>query len=187
MSVHVTCDHPRGRAAATRLKRRATAFLAALGKGDAELSVLVVGDRGIRRLNREWRGKDVATDVLSFPAATEHAGDLIGDVVVSLDTAARVAEAEGRPLVEELDRYLVHGILHLLGFDHETEAEAEAMAAQEDEVLARHGMVTAARAAHAPSLPAKRTRPKSKSRSASPSRSRPRSAAAPRSSRKKSR
>jgi probable rRNA maturation factor len=184
VSVHVTCDHPRGRAAAARLKRRATAFLAALGKGDAELSVLVIGDRGIRRLNREWRGKDIATDVLSFPAATEHAGDLIGDVVLSLDTAARVAEAEGRPLVDELDRYLVHGILHLLGFDHENEAEAQAMAAQEDEVLARHGMVTASRS---PSPSAERrgaSRSRSRSRS-SGARSRP--ASAPRSSRKKPR
>ena len=181
MSVHVTCDHPRGRAAATRLKRRATAFLAALGKGDAELSVLVVGDRGIRRLNREWRGKDVATDVLSFPAAVEHAGNLIGDVVVSLDTAARVAEAEGRPLVEELDRYLVHGILHLLGFDHETEGEAEAMAAQEDEVLARHGMVTASRV--------RVSEPTVRSRSRSTSRPVPRSGSrsASKASRKKSR
>jgi probable rRNA maturation factor len=185
LSVHVTCDHPRGRAAATRLKRRATAFLGALGKGDAELSVLVVGDRGIRRLNREWRGKDVATDVLSFPAAAEHAGALIGDVVVSLDTAARVAEAEGRPLVEELDRYLVHGILHLLGFDHETEAEAKAMAAQEDEVLARHGMVSAARAAHAPSPRAKRGGGSGAARSRA--RPGPRSGSASKSSRKKSR
>jgi probable rRNA maturation factor len=146
VTVHVLSDHPRGRAAAPRLKRRAEAFLAALGKEGSELSLLVVGDRGIRRLNREWRGKDVATDVLSFPSAPEGAGALLGDVVVSLDTAARVARAERRPVAEELDRYVVHGILHLLGMDHETPREARVMAAREDELLTGHGLVTRARA-----------------------------------------
>lgn len=143
MTVHLTCEHPRGRRAAARLRRRAAALLAAVGREDAELSILLVGDRGIRRLNREWRGHDVATDVLSFPQ--DGPGHLLGDVVISLDTAARVARAERRPVADELDRYLVHGLLHLLGLDHESEGEARAMAAREDELLAGHGLVTAAR------------------------------------------
>jgi probable rRNA maturation factor len=145
VNVQIQCEHPRGHAAAARLRRRARAFLGRLGMEDAQLSILLVGDRGMRRLNRTWRGMDVPTDVLSFPAA-ESARPLLGDVVLSLDTAARVARAERRPLEEELDRYLVHGILHLLGFDHERGPEdARAMASREDEVLGGEGMVAAAR------------------------------------------
>src|SRR5215208_2771267 len=174
MNVHVLCEHPRGRSAATRLKRRASAFLASLGHDGAELSILLVGDRGMRRLNRAWRGHDVSTDVLSFPAAESKAA-LLGDVVISLDTATRVARAEQRSVVDELDRYLLHGILHLLGFDHETEGEARAMAAREDEVLGAHGMVSAVRR----EVPKPAAKPRSSSRSGA--RSSSRSGAGPRS------
>jgi probable rRNA maturation factor len=146
VKVQVQCEHPRGQVAAVRLRRRARTFLARLGKEDAELSILLVGDRGMRRLNRSWLGKDVPTDVLSFPAAPSvaTAGRFLGDVVLSLDTAARVARAERRPVAEELDRYLVHGILHLLGFDHERgPRHAARMALAEDGVLGAEGMVAA--------------------------------------------
>ena len=87
MIVHARSEHARGGAAARRLCRRAREYLQALARSDAELSILVVGDAAIRRLNRRWRGHDRPTDVLSFPAAG--AGGLLGDVVVSLDTARR--------------------------------------------------------------------------------------------------
>ena len=110
------------------MKRFFPACLAALGREDAELSILLVTDRRIRALNREWRGQDRATDVLSFPISEPPgSGSLLGDVVISLDTAARRARAEGRPIGAELDRYLAHGILHLLGYDHAEPEEKEEM------------------------------------------------------------
>lgn len=140
--VHARSEHARGAAAARRLRTRAHRYLAALGIHDAELSIVVVTDAAIRRLNRRWRGKDRATDVLSFPVGGPPGG-LLGDVVVSLDTARRVAREEGRRAGEELDRYLAHGLLHLLGHDHERPRQARRMASAED-ALVGAGMVTAA-------------------------------------------
>ena len=137
----VRSEHARGASAARRLRERARRYLSALGREDAEVSILLVGDAAIRRLNRTWRGKDEATDVLSFPQAEGGAGRLLGDVVISLDTAGRVARSEGRRLGAELDRYLAHGLLHLLGHDHARPAEARRMAAAED-ALVGEGMVT---------------------------------------------
>lgn len=147
MTVRVRNDHRRGAAAARRAGRKARAFLVALGRGEAELSILVCSDAVIRRLNREWRGRDRATDVLSFPLTEPAgAGPWLGDVVLSLDTAERRARQEARPLAAELDRYLAHGILHLLGHDHERAAEAARMAAAEERLLRGEGMVGAASA-----------------------------------------
>ena len=143
MTVRIRSEHARGTAAARRLRDRARRYLSAVGRADAELSILLVGDAAIRRLNRAWRGKDAATDVLSFPQAAP-GGPLLGDVVISLDTAERVARREGRGVGAELDRYLAHGILHLLGHDHARPAEARRMAAAED-ALVGEGMVTGSR------------------------------------------
>lgn len=108
------------------LREDARALLRHLGLGSAELSVVVCDDAFIHALNRQWRGKDAPTDVLSFPMEEE---GLLGDVVISLETAAR----DGTP-VRVL---LVHGLLHLLGYDHETgEEDAREMRAREDELLA---------------------------------------------------
>jgi probable rRNA maturation factor len=146
VTVRLASEHPRGAPAARRLRARAAAFLAALGRAEAELSVLLVTDRRIRTLNRRWRGKDRATDVLSFPLSEPPGiGPLLGDVVISLDTAARRARAEGRPVSRELDRYLAHGVLHLLGYDHERPEEARVMAAKEAELAHAEGLVGAAR------------------------------------------
>ncbi|HSN92911.1 MAG TPA: rRNA maturation RNase YbeY [Anaeromyxobacteraceae bacterium] len=145
MTVLASSSHPRGAAAARRLAARARAWLAALGRPDDELSVLVAGDRAIRALNRRWRGIDRATDVLSFPLSDPPgSGPILGDVVVSLDTAARRARAEGRPVGSELDRYLAHGLLHLLGYDHERPEDARVMAMKEAELARREGLVDAA-------------------------------------------
>ena len=143
--VRVRSEHARGGGAARRLGRAARRFLAALGRADAEVSVLVTGDAAMRSLNRAWRGQDAATDVLSFPGAPVPGRRLLGDVAISLDTARRRCRKEGRALGAELDRYLAHGLLHLLGHDHLRPAEARRMAAAEEALLAGQGMVGAAR------------------------------------------
>jgi probable rRNA maturation factor len=145
MIVRIGSEHPRGGAAARRLRARAAAYLTALGRHDAELSILLVTDRRIRALNRDWRAKDAATDVLSFPQSEPPgAGSLLGDVVISLDTAARRARAERRAVGAELDRYLAHGLLHLLGYDHERPGDARVMAVKEAELARAEGLVGAA-------------------------------------------
>jgi probable rRNA maturation factor len=105
----------------------------------------VVGDGAIRRLNRRWRKIDSATDVLSFPGGempTPLRGPaILGDVVISFDTAARRARKSGVIVQRELDRYLAHGLLHLLGYDHQTRREAFEMAAKEEELLGDRGLI----------------------------------------------
>jgi len=97
-------------------------------KGEREVSVLFCGDRRMRSLNRRYRRIDRSTDVLAFPA---DAGDTLGDIVVSIPYAARQARRRGEPVSREVDRLLVHGFLHLLGYDHETdEGETDALEAR---------------------------------------------------------
>src|SRR2546430_7300576 len=90
-----------------------------LDQRQAELSLALVTDREIHSLNRQYRGKDKPTDVLSFPLADALQPSLLGDVVISSETAARQAQRRGHSLREELQTLLIHGILHLLGYDHE--------------------------------------------------------------------
>jgi len=144
MTVLVSSEHPAGAAAVRRLRTQARVYLAALGRAEAELSVLVTTDAGIRRLNRRWRGVDRSTDVLSFPLSDPPgAGPLLGDVVISVDTAVRRGGDDARAVRRELDRYLAHGILHLLGFDHERRADALVMASREAELVRADGLVGA--------------------------------------------
>ena len=84
-----------------------------------ELAVVLAGDRTLRTLNARYRGKDKPTDVLSFPGPGGEEG--LGDVVISLETAARNARVLGRTLPQELDVLALHGFLHVLGYDHETD------------------------------------------------------------------
>jgi probable rRNA maturation factor len=110
------------------LARKARIVLDAIGLGGSELSLRLVRDPEIRALNRDYRGRDRATDVLSFSLREGEFGDVteaIGDVVISLDTAARQAEEHGFTVGEEVERLLVHGILHLAGFDHEISPREE--------------------------------------------------------------
>jgi rRNA maturation RNase YbeY len=139
-AVLVTSVDRRAPVFAGRLRRSARRLLRGLGLDGAELSVVLVSDAEMRRLNRRWRGKDRATDVLSF-AQREGAGGapdgLLGDVVISVDTARRQAGARGATLAREGDRLLVHGLLHLLGYDHErSPAEARRMQRRERALLA---------------------------------------------------
>ncbi|HLL05002.1 MAG TPA: rRNA maturation RNase YbeY [Myxococcaceae bacterium] len=144
--VTVQVAHAQGEALARPLASLARTFLEQLELHGCELSISLVGDRAIRRLNRTWRKKDKATDVLSFPA-----GDLpkgtpgprqLGDVVISMDTAKRQAREYGRTLESEVARYLAHGVLHLLGYDHERSYDARKMAALEEKLLGGSGMVS---------------------------------------------
>lgn len=104
-----------------RIQTLTQKILAASGAPAAELSLDLVGDRRIRRLNRQYRGRDYPTDVLAFPMreVAGPASSLLGDVVISLHTAARQAEARGHSLDHEVVMLLIHGTLHLCGYDHE--------------------------------------------------------------------
>jgi probable rRNA maturation factor len=113
----------------------ANAMLERLDLGDAELSILLTNDETIRTLNREHRHKDRPTDVLSFHLENRGAlkgantPTLLGDIVISLDTAARQARGRKRPLLAELRWLLAHGILHLIGYDHATVKQKREMTA----------------------------------------------------------
>jgi probable rRNA maturation factor len=120
------------------LKRLIERVLAAAGESSSELSVELVGDRRMRRLNRLYRNKDRATDVLAFPMreATNPHPSLLGDVVISMRMAARQAKEAGHSVDEELAMLLIHGVLHLCGYDHERgEREARRMARRERAIL----------------------------------------------------
>ncbi|PKI47167.1 hypothetical protein CRG98_032438 [Punica granatum] len=119
-------------------KTRDTAIQDVGGYQSVELSVLLCNDEFIRKLNKEWRDEDHATDVLSM---SQHVPELklpilmLGDIVISVETAARQAEERGHTLLDEIRILLVHGLLHLLGFDHELSEEAETEMEKEEEIL----------------------------------------------------
>ena len=109
-------------------------LLNALGKRGATLSLTLVNDDAIRLLNREYRGKDASTDVLSFPLDGPADGEveaLLGDVVISVDTARRQSAEYAAPLQRELYRLLIHGLLHLVDYDHATVAQRRVMRREE--------------------------------------------------------
>ncbi len=118
-----------------RLRSRARRTLRELGLGRAELSLRLVDDAEMRDLNAAFRGRASTTDVLAFPLLEgDHAGfrgNLLGDVVISIDTADRQARRGRRRLDAELQRLLIHGVLHLVGHDHEEPAQARLMRAEE--------------------------------------------------------
>ncbi len=124
------------------MRRTASRILSALACPDAELSVLIVSDEEIREFNRDFLGRDRPTNVISFPMQEgEESGlhaDLLGDVVISADTAARDAAEAGTDFEKELYFLLLHGILHLVGFNHEgtSAEEVRRMEAKEDEIFA---------------------------------------------------
>ena len=122
-----------------RLDRLARAILSDVGETSAELGILFVGDQRMRGFNRQYRGKDRTTDVLAFAMREgPHSSEtLLGDVVIAVPTAARQARQGQRSLDEELTVLLVHGILHLLGYDHEvSRSEAIRMHRKEREIKA---------------------------------------------------
>ncbi|MER8828279.1 rRNA maturation RNase YbeY [Mesorhizobium sp. M0938] len=130
-------------AALTRLVDRAVAaaFAETGAAGRSELSIVFSDDAHIRNLNVGWRGKDKPTNVLSFPAFPLGKGGplppMLGDIVLAAETVAREAALEDKPLDNHITHLVIHGLLHLLGHDHETDAEAEEMEAVERAALAR--------------------------------------------------
>jgi probable rRNA maturation factor len=145
------------------IRARGGKMLEHLALEDVELSVALVDDATIHELNRAYRKKNKPTDVLAFPIQTRGAepepGDrargaaLLGDVIVSIDTARRQARARRRPLLDELTMLLAHGLLHLLGHDHRTDAEERAMTARTRELE-----VAAATRARRPPAPKRRAK-----------------------------
>ncbi len=134
---------PAGQVHGLRLQRLARRFLKSLALDSVELSLSLVRDRQIQALNKQWRDKDKATDVLSFPAGELVGPGLrqLGDVIISLETAKRAAPDFGSTLEHELALYLAHGLLHLLGHDHHTKREARAMQKLEVVLLGHAGML----------------------------------------------
>jgi rRNA maturation RNase YbeY len=138
MAVHVRFRLGRARVKQARFVRLAEQVLTAAGESESELSVELVGDRRMRQLNRVYRHKDRTTDVLAFPMreSDNPCPALLGDVVISVPTALRQAREVGRSPDEELAALLVHGVLHLCGYDHErNKDEATRMRRRERAIL----------------------------------------------------
>ena len=148
-SIDVVIASARWRRAprAASVVRRAIAAAAPARARNAGLSVILTSDRAIRTLNRRWRGRDKSTNVLSFPAPPP-AGRKpsrglprhLGDIVLAYETVAREARAEGKRLDHHIAHLALHGFLHLLGYDHESHGQAEAMERRERRILARLGV-----------------------------------------------
>jgi probable rRNA maturation factor len=130
-------------AAAERAVRAAFAAAELSCRPDAELSVVLSDDAQVQVLNRDWRGKDAPTNVLSFPGAEDEEiedAQLLGDIVVAHETVAREAESEGKTFLDHFTHLVVHGTLHLFGYDHLTPDEAEDMEEIERVALSQLGI-----------------------------------------------
>lgn len=110
-----------------------------LPQKETELSLVLTDDASIRAINAEWRNKDKATNVLSFPAFDIAPGDapgpMLGDIIIARETVEREAQEENKSFDQHLHHMIVHGLLHLLGYDHENDEEAEEMEGLEREIL----------------------------------------------------
>ena len=113
---------------------------------DAEVAVMLTDDAGIRTLNKNWRGIDKPTNVLSFPALQpERVRDddvprMLGDIAIAYETTRKEADTEHKPFEHHLSHLAVHGFLHLIGYDHETDDDAEVMESLERDILAQLGI-----------------------------------------------
>ncbi len=137
-------EWPDESALALLAEQAVSSVVAELGKGSEgspELSLVFTDDPHIQKLNADWRGKDGPTNVLSFPAFPVPPGaglpPMLGDIVLAAKTVSREANLDGKPLEHHIAHLIIHGFLHLVGHDHETEAEAEAMESIERRALAR--------------------------------------------------
>jgi probable rRNA maturation factor len=143
-TVEIVIESPlwkRARNVKALLRRAITTAAATVSTTDGELAIVLTNDSAIRALNRDWRCKDTATNVLSFP--TGETGQaratprLLGDIVIAYETTEREARAEHKPFAHHLAHLAVHGFLHLAGYDHAAEDEADAMETLEAAILAR--------------------------------------------------
>jgi len=129
-----------------RLSEILDSIFVRLGFGDveSELSVVFTDDVSMRQINNRWRGLNKPTNVLSFPAFSLQKGEcpraLMGDIVFALETITYEAQQQQKPFFNHLTHLMVHGILHLLGFDHQTPQEAEQMEALERKILSLHAI-----------------------------------------------
>ena len=128
--------------AASIVRKAVAAAAKAASTPHAELAIVLTDDSAIQALNREWRGHDAPTNVLSFPAQQQTRAQrgtpvALGDIVIAYQTTAREAVAEGKPFRNHLAHLAIHGFLHLLGYDHETDREADAMERLEVRILKR--------------------------------------------------
>ncbi|MGB6350800.1 MAG: rRNA maturation RNase YbeY [Pseudolabrys sp.] len=111
-----------------------------LSTGAGEVSIVLMDDSEIAKLNRDWRGIDKPTNVLSFPASGQKAGNnvpLFGDIIIAYETLERECDAENRIFLHHLAHLAVHGFLHLIGYDHQTDAQADEMETLESKIMAR--------------------------------------------------
>lgn len=123
-------------AAEQTVREAITAAAGAVEAGDGEVSVVLTDDATIRVLNRNWRKIDKATNVLSFPAPDNAAGEkMFGDIVIAYETLARECDEEDRIFLHHLAHLTVHGFLHLIGYDHQTDSDADAMEALESKIM----------------------------------------------------
>ncbi len=130
--------------AATVVRKAIRGAAKATSTARSGLAIVLTHDSAIRRLNRQWRGFDKPTNVLSFPAGAppvpRSAIRALGDIVIAYETTAREARSEGKPFHDHLAHLAVHGYLHLLGHDHENDGDAEAMERLEVRILRRLGI-----------------------------------------------
>jgi probable rRNA maturation factor len=128
-------------AGAEAIVRRSIAEAAVPSGAKGELAIVLTDDASIRALNKQWRGRDEPTNVLSFPALAPFTNSrqprLLGDIVIAYETTEREAAEQGKRVADHLAHLTVHGFLHLLGYDHESDAEAETMESLERKILAR--------------------------------------------------
>jgi probable rRNA maturation factor len=122
--------------AAQTVRAAIAAASAALSTEGGEVSVVLTGDEAIRALNRHWRGIDKPTNVLSFPAPDSPGAEkMFGDIVIAYETLARECHDEDRVFLHHLAHLTVHGFLHLIGYDHQTDSDADAMEALESKIM----------------------------------------------------
>jgi len=145
MNLDISIDD-KGWSAFPDLKKLARKTLkATLADEDVSLSLLFTSDSRISEINRQWRGKATATNVLSFPVSSEMlapAGEPkpLGDIVLAFGVVSREALEQKKPIAHHVSHLIVHGALHLLGYDHEDDSEAEAMEGREIAILAGLGI-----------------------------------------------
>jgi len=125
--------------AETLVRAAAEATLAQEGADDEGVCLLLTNDLAVQALNAQFRRQDKPTNVLSFPAPT-NPERFLGDVALAFETCAREADDQGKPLAHHLQHLVAHGVLHLLGYDHMTDAEAQAMEGLERHILAGLGI-----------------------------------------------
>lgn len=140
MKIDVIIEERRWRGLKSTAREAATKTLMKLRK-NGNVTILLADDATVRRLNKQYRHKDKPTNVLSFPDGTKigHTPQL-GDIILAYETIAREAGEQGKTLKAHLTHLTIHGVLHLLGYDHESEIDAEAMEAIEITILARMGI-----------------------------------------------